>query len=176
VAAGCTALLMQSVASQGRVAEAHEALREMQTARALLAGDAAHIVARSVREADGTRRPALVGGDARTPLAFVRVTAEPDGAGGAATGLAYVEYAFRDGAVIRRSRTLLDPASDAPASERVVLSGAQNPHFAFFDGAEWRDAWASTATTVQPPRAIALIATLPRYGEVRMDVYVGLGR
>ncbi|MDX2236448.1 MAG: type II secretion system minor pseudopilin GspJ [Hyphomonadaceae bacterium] len=176
VAAGCTALLMQSVASQSRVAEAHEALRALQTARALLAGDAAHIVARAVRDPDGARRPVFVGGDADAPLAFVRVIGEPDAAGGATTSLAYVEYVFRDGDVIRRSRTLLDPAADDAAVERVVLRGVTNPRFAFFDGAQWRDAWAGTTTALQPPRAIALIATLPRYGEVRMDVYVGLGR
>ena len=82
-----------------------EALRELQTARALLASDLAQVVPRGVQEADGRFRPRFLGGDADTALAFTRAAAEPDAEAGANTSLAFVEYVIDgEGRVLRRRR------------------------------------------------------------------------
>lgn len=173
IALGCVAMLSQSVASQQRVAAAHEALRELQTARALLSADLAQVTLRTTRDAQGARRPSFIGGDEAIGLAFVRAAAEPHPERGADTDLLYVEYVIDgEGRVLRRSRSALDPAPDAPVNERVVFAQAQSARFVFNDGAQWVEQW--SAQGGRPPRAVALIAATPRYGEIRLEALVGL--
>ncbi|MGE0597326.1 MAG: type II secretion system minor pseudopilin GspJ [Hyphomonadaceae bacterium] len=172
IAAGCVSMLMQSVTSQQRVAEAHEGLRELQTARALLAADLAQVAIRPTRDAEGAQRPSFIGGAGATGLAFVRAAAEPDAERGGDTSLLYVEYLIEDGRVLRRSRSYLDATVDTPIGERVVLEAAGDAHFVFNDGARWIEEWGAQGG--QPPRAVALIAETPRYGAVRLEALVGL--
>ena len=154
IASGCVAMLMQSVESQRRVGQAHEALRQLQTTRALLSDDLAQLVLRDVRELEG-RRPRFIGGDADAPLAVVRAGAEPGAARQASTALTLVEYRFADGQLIRASRGDLD--SGAPMAERVLMSDAGAPRFEFFDGTAWRENWLVGPGGGAPPRAVALI-------------------
>lgn len=173
IAAGCTALLMQSVRSQRSLGEAHEQLRELQNARALLEADLGQIALRQVRTVEGARRPAFIGGDDETAMAFVRASAEPDPDHGARTRLAYVEYRIEEDRLVRVSRTHLDAIVDTPSAERVVLTQAKDIRFEFFDGVTWRPQW--VAVSRGAPRAVALVATLPRYGEVRIETLAGAG-
>lgn len=174
IAAGSVLMLMQSVNTQARVGEAQAALRDVQNARAILSADLAQYVAREVREADGRVRPRLIGGDADTPLSFVRAAAEPDGERGATTSLALVEYAFVDGALVRRTRTRLDAAPQGEMMESVVVANAAGARFEFFDGATWREQWLVGVQGGAPPRAIALIFNSDRYREVRIEIAVGV--
>ncbi len=175
IAAGSVLMLMQSVDTQNRVGSAQAALREVQNVRAVLSGDLAQYVAREVREADGAVRPRLIGGDADTPLAFVRAAAEPDPERGARTRLTLVEYKFVDGAIVRRTRAQLDAGPDVVISERTLVAEAGEAHFEFFDGATWREQWLVGSQGASPPRAVALVFLSPRYGEVRIEALVGLG-
>ncbi|MGE3248965.1 MAG: GspJ family type II secretion system protein [Hyphomonadaceae bacterium] len=170
IASGSVLLLMQSVESQRRIGEVHESLRELETARALFSADVIQMAARSVREADGTRAPAVVGGGPGGDLAFVRAAGEPDGAGAAVTSLIRVRYRFRDGALVRLSRGTLDAASPDDDVARIVLASAGEGRFEYFDGARWHAEWGSLGA----PRAIALIAQTPRYGEIRIEAATGL--
>jgi general secretion pathway protein J len=172
IASGAVMMLAQGVTTQGRVAEAQAALREVQNARALLAGDLLQYAPREIVSQSGVR-PRWIGGDADLPLAFVRVAAEP-GESGAVTRLAIVEYVFRDGGVVRRTRGV-NAAGDAPMSERVVIADAGTPRFEFFDGTIWREQWIVGAQGAAPPRAVALVFSSPRYGDVRIEALVGLG-
>lgn len=174
VAAGAVLMLGQSVATQGRVQEAQAALREVQNARALLAGDLSHYVGREVREADGSVRPRLIGGDADVALAFVRAAAEPSADGGPATRVALVEYAFEDGAIVRRTRSDLS-GEQAGMAERIIVAEAETARFEFYDGVSWRDQWLVGSAGSAPPRAVALVYTSQRYGEIRIEALVGLG-
>ncbi|MBY0562959.1 MAG: type II secretion system minor pseudopilin GspJ [Hyphomonadaceae bacterium] len=174
IAAGSVLMLTQSVNTQARVAEAQAALRDVQTARAVLSADLAQYVGREIREANGRVRPRLIGGDADAPLAFVRAAAEPDGERGAITSLALVEYVFVDGSLIRRSRTRLDGAAIEETTESVVIADAGEARFEFYDGAAWRQQWLVGAQGSAPPRAVALIFASRRYGEVRIEAMVGL--
>lgn len=175
IAAGSVLMLMQSVDTQNRVQAAQAALREVQNTRAMLAGDLAQYVGREVREADGRVRPRLIGGDADTPLAFVRTLAEPDPERGAVTRLALVEYAFLDGRIVRRTRTHLDAGPATVMADRVLVSDAGEPRFEFYDGVTWRDVWLVGSPGAAPPQAVALVFQSPRYGEIRIEALVGLG-
>jgi general secretion pathway protein J len=174
IAGGAVAMLLQAAESQRRISEAEAALRQVQTARALLEGDLLQIVSRPVRTAEDARTPAFIGGDEALPLAFVRAAAEPHPALGATTSLIYVQYFVRDGRLIRRSRTALDAAARTPESERVLIDQGANVRFAFYDGATWRDQWIVPGAAL--PRAVALAVELPRYGEVRVQSIVGAGQ
>lgn len=175
VAAGSVLMLMQSVDTQNRVGEAQAALTEVQAARATLSADLAQYVPREIREANGSVRPRLIGGDADMPLAFVRAGAEPDPERGAVTTLALVEYRFVDGQIVRRSRQQLEAGEQAVMAERVIVADAGAPRFEFYDGAAWRQEWLVGARSASPPRAVALVFTSRRYGEVRIEALVGVG-
>jgi len=174
VAAGCVLMLMQSVDSQRRVGEAHEALREVQSAKALLTADLAQYAARMVREPNDMTRPAFIGGDSEIALGFVRASGEPDPEFGPRTSLQVVEYRLRDGQLVRLSRTSIDPGPEVEMIERVVLADAADAHFEFFDGVEWRAQWLSPVRGTPPPRAVALVFTSPRYGDMRIVALTGV--
>jgi general secretion pathway protein J len=174
VSAGCVLMLMQSVTSQKIVAENHTRLRELQIARSLFLSDMAQIVPRNVRRPDGTPAPVFVSNEASGDLAFVRAAGDLDPEKAVSTSLAFVEYVARDGALIRRSRTHLDATPQTPSSERTLFAQAENVRFEFFDGAEWRAGWFAAAGRDLPPAA-AIIVTLPRYGEVRLEAFTGAG-
>lgn len=175
IASGSVLMLMQSIDTQERVGRAQTALREAQNVRALLSADLAQFVAREVREADGTIRPRFIGGDADMALSFVRAAGEPDPERGARTRLALVEYAFIEGAIVRRSREQLDAGPDTVMSQRIVVIDAGEPRFEFFDGVTWRDQWLMGSAGSAPPRAVALVFRSQRYGEMRIEALVGLG-
>lgn len=172
IAAGCVAVLMQSVESQKRASAAQAALAELQSARSLLSGDLLQITPRQVRRADDGRSASFAGGAGG--MGFVRVLAEPDAAQGAAVSLTYVEYVVQEGQLVRRSRAALDPAAETDgAIERVVFESIEDARFEFFDGAQWREAWAARGSAGMP-RAVAFEAVLPRYGRVRIETLTGL--
>lgn len=173
IAAGCMTMLMQSVASQKTVTESQGALRELQTARALLSADALQIVLRATREADGTRALAFVGGQSpEVALHLVRGSADAVSGGATMGRLQVVDYRFVDGALLRRSRDFLDPVGDEGVSERRLFAAIENGRFEFFDGAEWRETWAVSGAGGSLPRALALVGEIPRYGAVRIEVLV----
>ncbi len=173
IASGCVIMLMQSVDSEKRVGEAHQALRELQTMRALLNGDLSQAVSRERRGPSGEPLPAFIGGDADAPLLVTRASAEPSPEGAPAFALALVRYRFVGRDVVRIAST--DTAGLAGEDVgRVVLSNVENPRFQFFDGVRWLDNWV-TPPGGALPRAVALVADTPRYGEVRIQALVGLG-
>ncbi len=175
IAAGSVLMLTQSVDTQRRVSDAEASLREVQNARALLATDLAQYAGREVREPNGRGRPRFIGGDAETPLAFVRAAGEPDPERGAATRLALVEYGFDEGAIVRRTRATLDRVDETEMVERVIVADAGDARFEFFDGVTWREQWLAGGAGATPPRAVALVFTSTRYGEIRIEALVGLG-
>lgn len=176
LATGSVTMLMQSVDTQKRVVSAEESLRELQTIRALLASDVAQIIPRRVRGNDGG--PAgfegLGGGAERERrMILVRGVGDADPVAAAVTSLVVVEYLVDDqGRLLRRTRESLNAGAEPVSRERLLLEGARNIRFAFHDGVGWRDTW--SVASGSPPEAVAVIATLPRYGDVRVSAYAGL--
>jgi len=174
IAAGSVLMLMQSVDTQNRVSAAQAELRQVQTARALLSADLAQYVGRQVREPESVR-PRFIGGDANTPLAFVRASGEPNPEHGALTSLALVEYDIVENTLVRRTRAQLDAATPATMAERVILRDIADVRFEFFDGTRWQAQWLVGQHSAVPPRAVALLFRTERYGEMRIEAPVGVG-
>ncbi len=168
IASGCVAMLMQSVSSQRRVGEAHEALRELQTARALLSADLLQIAPRATRDPGGARRSVFVGGVGPT-VSFVRAAAEPDPVRKVVGRLSAVSYVIEDDRLVRRSRDALDPLDGAVSAERVIFRALKDARFEFFDGMTWRTEWRAEGASAALPRAVALVGETPRYGRVRIE-------
>jgi general secretion pathway protein J len=178
LATGCVAMLMQSVDTQKRIGTAEDSLRELQTARALLASDVAQLVPQGVPGQGGgaTGFEGLgTGVETDRHMTLVRGVGEADPAATLATSQIAVEYRIDDqGRLVRRTSTAMLPGPQARAQvrERLLLEGAQDVRFQFYDGLNWRDDWLSASGAA--PRAVAILATLPRYGDVRVSAFVGL--
>ncbi len=173
VAGGAVALLAQSLNAQRSVSEAQERLRSVQAARALLASDMAQIAFRIPREPN--RLPAVfVGtGGAEPEMSFVRLVGERGARDGLATSQVFVSYAIdAAGRLMRETRTALDPGAASHSRSRALLEGAADIRFEFNDGGGWRQDWPMSTAGV--PRAVAIIATLPRYGAIRLQAMTGL--
>jgi general secretion pathway protein J len=172
LAAGMTLTITQAVRAQAVTAAAQDQLRALQTLRALLSADLAQVVPRVGRSLDGPAEPALAG--TVTGLSFTRVQAEPGEDGdGPVAALSRVSYGLRDGALVRSTRSALDPGPAATTQERVLLAEAADLRFSYFDGQRWRDTWL-VAGSRAVPRAVALTVTTPRYGTVRVEALIGI--
>ena len=173
VAGGSVAMLGQSIQAQRHVGEAQEELRTLQSARALLVADAAQMAPRILRN-DGNSGRVFAGvGGVRPEMRFVRAVGDAGSEDLLSTSLVAIQYALDDeGHLVRRTRDVLDPGIASEVRERELLAGAQDVRFEFHDGAGWRDDWGATGLTT--PRAIAIVATVPRYGRVRLQALTGL--
>ena len=173
VASGCVAMLGQTVQAQDRVGDAQEELRALQSARALLVADIAQLAPRLIRD-DGNQGRSFSGvGGAAPDIRFVRGAGEVGAEDQLSTSLVAVEYALdQEKRLVRRTRNVLDPSGQPEFREQKLLSGAQDIRFEFHDGADWREDWSSAGLSI--PRAVAIIATLPRYGRVRLQALTGL--
>jgi general secretion pathway protein J len=169
IAAGSAALLIQASRAQARVAEAHEAMRTLQLTRAILNSDLSQIAPRSPRSASGVPGPRFLGGDAVVALGFVRAAVVREASTGATNVLAYVQYTIEADRLIRRTSPALEMPIASGPDDQVLLSGARNLRFEFYDGSVWRRQWIS-GSGASMPRAVALVAETPRYGEVRIEV------
>lgn len=173
VAGGCVAMLGQTVEAQGRVGDAQEELRVLQSARALLVSDIAQLAPRVTRVESQQGRVFLGVGGVQPRMSFVRGVGEIGAEDQLSTSLVSVEYGIDPaGRLVRRTRNALDPGSTAETRERALLAGAQDIRFEFHDGNGWREDWSATSMTI--PRAVAIVATLPRYGRVRLQALTGL--
>jgi general secretion pathway protein J len=167
VAAGTLALVMQASGSQRRLAEASLALRDLQTARAILSADLAQLAPRAL---SGQSVRFEGGGENGPNVTFIRAIGTP--AGLDRTSLVAVEYALDgDGHLIRRSSTAIEAGPGAQVGERVLLPGADEFAFRFHDGLDWRDTWVGTQAV---PRAVSLSASTPRYGRIEIAVLTGV--
>jgi general secretion pathway protein J len=176
LAAGCVTLLKQSVDTQSRVAAAEASLRELQTARAMLAADVAQVVSRPANApgaAFGGFEGVGAGVEADRHMVLFRGVGALEADSTVATSLLAVEYQVDEkGRLVRRTRDALLPGPNAQMGERRLLEGARDVRFEFFDGLAWRETWPAQASAA--PQAVAILANIPRYGDVRLSAFVGL--
>jgi len=174
IAAAGAAILSQSLSAKDAIGHGGAALRDLQLAHAMLKADLGQIAPRPVRDAFGGRGAVSFRGgrgeDPQAPLlAFVRRGWENPGAAAARASMQYVEYAFRDGRLIRRARPALDPAPQTPETRMVQLEGVRALRIEFAAGGNWIPAWTAGAGAPRAslPEAVALTADLGRLGTVR---------
>lgn len=173
VAGGGVLLLSQTLYAQANVEEAQDSLRELQSARALLASDLAQITPRVTR--DPSRPPFAfhaIGG-ASPVMSFVRAQGNLSPEEPISTSLVAVSYSLDDsGNLVRVTRAAIDPGSNAVTQDRTLLTSASDVAFAFHDGLGWRADWPPSMSVI--PQAVAIEVTLPRYGRVRLQALAGL--
>ncbi len=173
VAGGGVLLLSQTLYAQADVEEAQDSLRELQSARALLAADLAQIAPRVTRDPGRPPFAFHAVGGVRPTMSFVRAQGEPGSEDQISTSLTVVSYSLDEtGSFVRSTRAAIDPGPNAVTRDRTVLSSAGDVAFGFHDGLGWRQDWPTSMSMV--PQAVAIEVTLPRYGRVRLQALTGL--
>lgn len=173
VAGGGVLLLSQTLLAQADVEEAQDGLRELQSARALLAADLAQITPRATRDPNRPPFAFHAVGGARPEMSFVRAQGEPGSEGQISTSLVVVSYALDEaGRLVRSTRAAIDPGPNAVTRDRAIIASAGDVAFAFHDGLGWRADWPPSMSVI--PQAVAIEVTLPRYGRLRLQALTGL--
>lgn len=174
LSAGAGVVLSQAMAIQSKIGAAHASLRGVQTAQTLLAADLLQLSFRSQRDEFGTLRRFIVTEGRRPSFSFVRAVATDvmgPGVSGARAGnsgplVSVIYFVDSDGRLIRRTAPTWSAPPGNTATDKVILEGAMDLSFQFHDGAGWVDRWIAPDT---PPRAVAIVATMPRYGRIRLE-------
>jgi len=188
IAATAVYALRLGVDSRDQLAVVDDDLKSFQIARSLIKEDLAQVVMREVRDEFGDGRPAAFMGnltsfgsrredDERLLASFVRAGWINPGAEEPRSALQYVEYVYRAGALIRRSRAYLDEATDADTTERVLFENLLNANAVFLLGEqrgelEWSDIWPVSGGGA-PPRALSI--TLEREGRAPVEQLFWIG-
>lgn len=188
IAATSVYALRLGVDSRDQLAAVDEDLKSFQIARTLIKEDLAQLVDRAVRDEFGDGRPAAFMGnlasfasrsedDELVLASFVRGGWINPQAEEPRSALQYVEYVFRGGALIRRSRVYLDEATGADNSERVLFDNLLDARAAFLTGEsrgglEWAEIWPVSGRGA-PPQALSI--TLEWEGRAPMEQYFWIG-
>lgn len=172
--------MLESVLRSDEATRAQEReLRELTRALTSFERDLAQVVARSIRDGFGDRRPALQGesrsleggvgleltrGGWRNPLGLPRST------------LVRVRWRLDDQVLARTYWSVLDQAIDSESRTQRVLDGVSNFELRYLDqNDEWQQDWPpATGQEFEReealellPRAVELRLTHARYGELR---------
>ncbi len=188
IASASVYALRLGVDSRDQLAAADAELKAFQIARTLIKEDLAQVTRRKVRDEFGEIGPAAFRGnlvtfggrvedDENVLMAFVRDGWVNPGAHAPRSALQYVEYIFRDGALIRRARIYLDEAAQSDVIERVLFDGLEGASAAFLVGEErgelaWADIWPVSAASAPPP-AVALRLEWPDRAPLEQRFWIG---
>ncbi len=190
IAATSVYALRLGVDSRDQLAHIDDELKSFQIARTLIKEDLTQLTLRIVRDEFGEPRPAAFLGnltsfgarredDERILASFVRNGWLNPGAGEPRSALQYVEYVYRGGALVRRSRAYLDDATGADFSERVLFDGLIDARAAFLlnevrGELNWSEIWPVTGGSLPPPEAISI--TLDREGRAPVEQFFWIGK
>ncbi len=180
--------LRLGVDSRDQLARVDEELKSFQIARTLIKEDMAQVAPRRVRNEFGDMEETVFRGnlesfgarredDERLLAAFVRGGAiNPDAVAPRST-LQFVEYVYRNGALIRRSRAYLDEAENSDAVERILFDGLVDARAEFLlrenrGDLEWADIW-PVGGAGQPPKAVSITLERENAGPLRQLFWIG---
>ncbi len=188
IAATSVYALRLGVDSRDQLARVDDELKKFQIARTLIKTDFAQVTPRRVRNAFGDVEETVFRGnlesfgarreeDERLLAAFVRDGWVNPDAQSPRSALQYVEYVFRNGALLRRSRTYLDETDNADWNERVLFDDLVDARAGFLLGEqrgelEWTDIW-PVGGTVAPPQAVSI--TIEQEGREPVEKYIWIG-
>jgi general secretion pathway protein J len=180
--------LRLGVDSRDQLGRVDDSLKSFQIARTLIKEDLAQATDRIVRDEFGAPLPAAFRGnlvsfggsaadDERLLAAFVRAGWRNHEARAPRSALQYVEYVFKNGALIRRARVYLDDTANADVMERTLFEGLDDARMAFLTGElrgelQWADIWPVPGRPAAP-RAVSL--TLEREGEEPLEQLFWIG-
>lgn len=175
------ALLSDTMRSRDRLEGLIEEVQSLELARTIIARDLSQLAPRRARDAFGTHAPSQFEGgndlSGQRLMAFVRNGHDPLDERAVTSRLQYVEYRLEQGRLIRRSRTLVDPYSDTPHLDRVLLSGIEDLDVRFLALAGWGDVWADGGEIgeLSAPRAVSLEIEHERFGAFETVFLTPLG-
>jgi len=174
IAVAGAALLDATLDGRQAAAATTGRLAELQRARAILRDDLGQLRARTIRDADGDRRPWQFLGNTRPVageplLAFIRGGWSNPGMAEARSSLAYVEYRLEEGRLERRLLPRPDPTRETPESRMVLLEGVSELRLSYLGQGDWRERWQVPvdSRTEGLPAAIAIEADIAGLGRLR---------
>ena len=155
------AILSSAVSGQETVEQGSNRLREIQVSRSLLKSDFMQLARRQVRDAYGGPLQNVFAGyqpEGREEfLNFVRSGWINPGQMQRRTELQRVSYELRDGDLIRRTLSHLDPAKEEEMSARVILTGIKSLETSFYTNGQWFDVFESrTGEQVTLPQLVSV--------------------
>lgn len=165
-------LLSNALRAQDQLEATLDAVQELELARAVIKADLAQISPRTYRNEFGETTPLTFegGADLRNErlMVFVRNGREAVGRASSVSSLQYVEYAFENKSLIRKSRLYPDAATDEDLHARVLIADVENVQIRFLTRGGWTDIWTLPATSgrVSAPVAVSLDVHHPRYGRL----------
>ncbi len=158
--AGAGMMMTDVAVSSGNTIAARDAdATDLLRLRAALKADLSQAAPRRARDESG-RKPqtALLGAADLTRNAFLALTRRgwENHTGEGRASLQYVEYAFNDGAIIRRHRRHIDGAdTETPQS---LITGVRDVDVAYMQYDQWLSDWAGSAS-IPLPDAVRLNIT-----------------
>lgn len=159
----------QALFERDKINEKQARLTEIQRGMRVVAQDFAQMIARPARDTSGNGQliPAVVAeGRDNTLITFTRA-GWSNPAGLARPAEQRVRYRFIDGALVRDYWQAVDPALNAEARERVLLTRVTAVEVRFLDPVtrNWRTEWpmtpASASGVLNPAQADVLLLTRP---------------
>lgn len=166
------ALLTNALRTQEQLEATMDSVQELELARAVIRRDLSQLVSRRWRvdfgefsSGDFEGGTDLRGEDL---MVFVRNGRITLGRAESLSSLEQVEYAFEDGALIRRSGLHINSAQDVEKRSRVLLSGLEEVRVRFRNASGWSDVWNTPAGggVLSAPEAVSVEIVHPRYGRL----------
>ena len=189
ISGACVYSLRLGVDSRDQLVASDAELKELQIARLLIKEDFAQVINRPVRDEFGRLVPASFHGgktglfsrrnnDEEPLVAFVRSGWLNPNARSPRSALQYVEYVFKDKALLRRARVYLDDASRSESLERVLLDDLEAVRVEYLVGAargelQWVNQWPVADNGSPAPRAIAITTIDINGEELRQLFWIG---
>lgn len=160
--------LMQASQQRDQIRDAQTELAELQRAIRLLTLDMTQITPRPVIDVLGRgAMAAIVSGDGSGKVITLTRGGEADARASGRVTLRRVEYRLEQGELRRVTWPVLDVASGAEPTVRVLLRDVRSIEFRFLDDAgQWGSVWPKADSTSNP----ASLRQRPRAIEMRLDI------
>lgn len=123
ISVGTMTALTTTLQGQAQMNERLDEISNIELARALIKSDMANIHMRPVRDNLGGFEPYVMSGGLDSLLTFTRAGRSNPGGLEPRSEFQRVSYVFKNGDLIRRSLTHVNPAPQTPTRERVILRG-----------------------------------------------------
>lgn len=177
IATTSATFLFQTLGSKQQLEDRTEAIGKLRVARTLMKMDLLQLSSRPVRGRYGDSASASFrGGDARFGdpfLSLVRYGAENPDALLTRSTLVQVSYALVGKSLIRRTSARLDPASNTPVQEKVLLTGVKSASIRFLINREWTNRLEPEGAASVFPAAVSLTLDLEDIGPVEQIFLTG---
>ncbi len=177
IATTSATFLFQTLGSKQQLEDRTDAIGKLRVARTLLKMDLLQLSSRPVRGRYGDSAGASFhGGDARLGepyLSLVRDGADNPDALLTRSTLEQVSYVIKGTSLVRRTSARLDPASNTPVQEKILLTGVKSASIRFLMNHEWTNWLEPEGAASVFPAAVSLTLDLEDIGPVEQIFLTG---